>query len=226
MPVPYRTAWTAALRLTVPALACFTTAVLASGWLAAVAWAGFFVATLTLLGRGLVEQWRGAQDLAPATAVDDHPADHAWWQHAARHAAAGGQGRVWVLDLPAAQQPRVLARLLALPGLEVSPDERPQPPRGPARERRHALRCRGPGDAPLLILVLATPQAFDVAFGFGAAWFGPEGGTADEQRQRRRWLVDLAEDCRRGVSGARCVLTTSPHDDPRAWLEGADAVVW
>lgn len=223
MPVPDRTAWTAALRLTVPALACFTTAVLASGWLAAVAWAGFFLATLTLLGRGLVEQWRGAQDLAPATAVDDHPADHAWWQHAA---AGERQGRVWVLDLPATQQPRVLARLLALPGLEVAPNERSQPPHGPARERRHALRCRGPGDAPLLILVLATPQAFDVAFVFGAAWFDPDGGTADEQHRRRRWLVELAEDCRRGVPGARCVLTTSPHDDPRAWLEGADAVVW
>lgn len=149
----------------------------------------------------------------------------------------GAASEIFVIDLPASSWPRVVERIARIPRLRVCIDG------------REALAEPRPFDAAWLARML-SPPAGDAWYGLQSdaedlgglqvhAWpvapaepldlelvfwsdraFPPRLSTAE---RARRWdgLLDIAEDCRRGAPGARCILAAEHNGDPRELLRSA-----
>lgn len=156
----------------------------------------------------------------------------------------GTATEIFVVGLSLSQLPAVIAALSELPMLEVTSFEdealdAPEPfdtvwrsrmESAPARNCQHSLRSANGTPRHLQIYLWADVKAatLEVELVFWNDLTFPHDIGAAEREQRLRALVSLAEACRKGVHGARCILAPEHNGPTEELLEshGEDLVVW
>lgn len=168
------------------------------------------------------------------------------WE-SAKHLLAeydGAATEIFVIGLPLLQLPAVLAALGGLPTLEVVyfGDETLECPESfdaswrsrfqsmQSRSCQHSLQS-AVGTARHLQIYLwvdADAAILEVEFVFWNNLTFPESLVTEERDQRLNALISLAEACRAGVAGARCVLAPEHNGPTEELLEKQDefVVVW
>lgn len=164
-----------------------------------------------------------------------------------RHLLAGFDGaatEIWVIGLPLSQLPVVMATLADLPALEVTGAgdralEHSESFNAKWRSRIESVRSdacmywllSASGTAQhLQIIVWVDPKTpeLEVEFVFWNNLTFPPSLQTWEREQRLEALISLAEACRAGVPGARCILAAEHNGPIEEVLENDDEfkVVW
>jgi hypothetical protein len=148
---------------------------------------------------------------------------------------------LFVIDLPASHWSHVVHRIAQLPLLEILSDGEETLPDGTwfddAWRRRllayqgrgcWSLRsdCRGSRHLQLYLSRSEGSEPLDLEFVFWNDLMFPSGTSRATCTERLDWLLDLAEDCRRGASEARCILAPDHNGDPREILANPETLVW
>jgi hypothetical protein len=156
----------------------------------------------------------------------------------------GAATEIFVVGLSLSQLPAVMAVLSELPVLEVTSFgdktlEHPQPfdavwrsrlESTPSQNCQHSLRSAN-GTAQHLQIYLwvdAKAATLEVELVFWNDLTFPQTLGTVEREQRLKALVSLAEACRTGVPGARCILTAEHNGPTEQLLERHDeyVLVW
>ena len=154
----------------------------------------------------------------------------------------GAATEIFVVGLSLSQLPTVMAALSELPALEVTSFgdetlEHPEPfdavwcsrfESMPSRNCQPSLRSAY-GTARHLQIYLwvdAKGATLEVELVFWNDLTFPRSLVIVEREQRLKALVSLAEACRTGVPGARCILTPEHNGPTEELLERHDVVVW
>lgn len=156
----------------------------------------------------------------------------------------GAATEIFVVGLSLSQLLAVVAALSELPVLEITSFENeafehPEPfdavwrfrmKSTPARNCQHSLRSANGTARHLQIYLWADVDAgtLEVELVFWNDLTFPHNLEPVEREQRLRALISLAEACRIGVSGARCILTPEHNGPTEELLERNDeyVVVW
>jgi hypothetical protein len=156
----------------------------------------------------------------------------------------GAATEIFVVGLPLSHLPTVVAALSELPALEITSFEDdalgiPEPfdavwrsrlEAAPSSKCQRSLRSANGTTRHLQIYLWADPAAatLEVEFVFWNDLTFPRNLDAAEREQQLRTLVSLAEACRTGVPGARCILSPEHNGQTEELLESDSEyrVVW
>lgn len=154
----------------------------------------------------------------------------------------GAASEIFVIDLPASHWPRVLGRIAQIPELEVVIDGRESLAHPKAFDSAWLHRMRsvpegdswygllsdaaGAGRLQINLWPVAASEPLDLEFVFWNDLAFPPQLSSAEHAVRFARLVQLAEDCRRGAVGARCILAPEHNGDPREILGRPGTFVW
>ena len=153
----------------------------------------------------------------------------------------GAATEIFVVGLSLSQLPVVMTALSELPMLEITSfgDETLEPPEPfdatwhsrlestPSHSCQHSLRSANGTARHLQIYLWADVKAaaLEVELVFWNDLTFPQNLVAGEHEQRLKALVSLAEACRTGVLGARCILTPEHNGPTEELLERHDGYV-
>jgi len=154
----------------------------------------------------------------------------------------GEASELFIIDLPSSHLARVVDRIARLPGLKVSADGegalvdpevfsevwRDRICAIPVVESYYSLiSAYGTSEHLQIYLFIGPPsEPLEVEFVFWNDLTFPPSIPDRERARRLDQSVDLAEDCRRGAPGARCILSSEHNADPRELLSCSHALVW
>lgn len=156
----------------------------------------------------------------------------------------GAATEIFVVGLPLSQLPVVMATLSELPMLEIMNfgDESFEPPEpfdtiwhsrlesAPSHNCQHSLRSANWTARHLQIYLWVDVETatLEVELVFWNDLTFPQNINAVEYEQRLKALVSLAEACRTGVPGARCILSPEYNGPTGELLERYDeyVIVW
>ena len=156
----------------------------------------------------------------------------------------GAATEIFVVGLSLSQLPVVMAALSELPVLEITSFEdetleQPEPfdavwrsrlESTPGRNCQHSLRSANGTARHLQVYLWADVEAatLELELVFWNDLTFPHSLEAAGREQRLRALVTLAEACRTGVPGARCILASEHNGPTEELLERHDeyVVVW